>query len=109
MSAPSRVAVASAALAAMALLAASIDSTAGTSTTSRLGRERPTGVVENCATRSEARFPGAFTNPRSVVVGPVAMIGAGGTATFVWSSNGKDGGNKFPLLVRAGHRVTIAL
>jgi hypothetical protein len=37
------------------------------------------------------------------------MLNAGGTANFLWSSTGRDGGNKFPLLVRAGHRVTVEL
>jgi hypothetical protein len=67
--------------------------------------ERPRGIVEDCSTRSEARFPGAFTNPRNVVVGPLVLIGAGGTPG--WSRT--SGGNKFPLLVRAGHRVTVEL
>ena len=49
---------------------------------------RPRGVVEDCSTRSEAAFPGAFT-------------GADTVREF--------GGNKFPALVRAGHRVTVAL
>jgi hypothetical protein len=71
--------------------------------------ERPRGVVENCSTRSEARFPGAFTSPRNLVVGPLVLVGAGGTPYFGLSSDRKEGGNKFPLLVRAGHRVTVAL
>jgi hypothetical protein len=68
--------------------------------------ERPRGVVEDCSTRSEARFPGAFTDPRNVVVGPLVLVGAAYTdrGTVV-----EFGGNKFPLLVRAGHRVTIEL
>ena len=33
--------------------------------------------VENCSTRSQADFPGAFTARRNLVVGPLAMIGAG--------------------------------
>lgn len=30
---------------------------------------------EGCSRRSEANFPGAFTNPRNLVVGPLALIG----------------------------------
>jgi hypothetical protein len=55
--------------------------------------------------RSGARFPGAFTRPGNLFVGPLAMVGAGGTPLF----SPVFGGNKFPLLVKAGHRVTIAL
>jgi hypothetical protein len=67
------------------------------------GHVAPTGVVADCSTRSQARFPGAFMSPRNFVVGPLVLIGAGGTPTLVL------GGNKFPLLVKAGHRVTLEL
>jgi hypothetical protein len=67
---------------------------------------RPHGVLEDCSTRSEAPFPGAFTDPHNVVVGPLALIGAAYTPP---STVREFGGNKFPALVRAGHRVTIAL
>jgi hypothetical protein len=66
-------------------------------------RETPRGVVENCSTRSEAKFPRAFTAPRNLVVGPLVLVGAGGAPE--WSKTG----NKFPLLVAAGHRVTLEL
>ena len=72
-------------------------------------RERPHGVVEDCSTRSSAPFPGAFTNPRNLVVGPLALIGAGGTPIAVWNSTGTEVFQKFPLLVRNGHRVTVEL
>src|SRR5512132_823599 len=65
----------------------------------------PRGVVEDCSTASFADFPGAFTNPRNLAVGPLVMIGARGTAD--WAS--VFHGNKFPLLVRNGHRVTLEL
>lgn len=67
--------------------------------------QRPRGVVADCASRSEATFPGAYTNRRNLVVGPLALIGAGGTAWWDRAA----GGNKFPLLLRAGHRVTLEL
>jgi hypothetical protein len=69
----------------------------------------PRGVVENCATQSNATFPGAFTSRQNLVVGPLSLTGAGGMAAFVWGPNGKEGGNKFGLLVRQGHRVTLEL
>ena len=72
-------------------------------------RERPHGVVEDCSTRSSAPFPRAFTNPRNLVVGPLAFIGAGGTPTAVSNSTGTEVFQKFPLLVRNGHRVTVEL
>jgi hypothetical protein len=100
-------AIASAALVATAigvLLAAS--AWAETATQSR---ERPRGVVVSCATQSGAGFPGAFTGPRNLVVGPLALVGAGGTPHFVWDSTGKEGFQKFPLLVRENHRVTVEL
>jgi hypothetical protein len=69
-------------------------------------RRRPQGVVEDCSTRSLASFPRAFSDPRNVVVGPLVLDGAAHTPP----NTVRDfGGNKFPVLVRAGHRVTVAL
>jgi hypothetical protein len=64
---------------------------------------RPAGVREDCSTRSMARFS---SRPRDVVVGPMTMVGAGFTSA---STVREFGGNKFPLLVAAGHRVTLEL
>jgi hypothetical protein len=68
---------------------------------------RPTGVVETCAHQSSARFPHGFTSRDNLVVGPLVMVGAGRLtdAATVRTFNG----NKFPVLVAAGHRVTIEL
>jgi hypothetical protein len=64
-------------------------------------------VKETCATRSEAQFPGAFSRRANLVVGPLALVGA---AAFTPPDVVRRfGGNKFPLLVRAGHRVTVEL
>ena len=71
--------------------------------------QSPRGAVENCATRSEASFPGAFANPRNLVVGPLALIGAGRTPTAVPNSSATEVFQKFPLLARNGHRVTVEL
>ncbi|HEX6696399.1 MAG TPA: hypothetical protein VF080_06370 [Solirubrobacteraceae bacterium] len=68
--------------------------------------ERPHDAVASCATRSEAKFPKAFSDPRNVVVGPLVLIGAASTPA---STVRRFGGQKFPALVRAGHRVTVAL
>jgi hypothetical protein len=64
------------------------------------------GAVEDCSTRSEADFPGAFTDPRNLVIGPLVLIGGAYTPA---STVDEFGGNKFPLLVRAGHTVTVRL
>src|SRR3954469_11117179 len=68
--------------------------------------KRPRGVAEDCSTRSEASFPAAFSDPRNVVVGPLVLVGASHTRA---ATVREFGGNKFPALVRAGHRVTVAL
>jgi hypothetical protein len=67
--------------------------------------KRPPGAVESCSTRSEAisPFAGAFTSRRNLVVGPLAVIGAGGIPHW------HRAGSKFPLLVRNGHRVRLEL
>ncbi len=69
------------------------------------GAVAPKGVVEDCSTASFAEFPRAFTSSRNLRVGPLVMTGAAGNAG--WASSYR--GNKFPLLVRNGHRVTLEL
>jgi hypothetical protein len=69
-------------------------------------RKRPQGVVEDCSTRSEASFPGAFSDPDNVVVEPLVLDGAAYTRP---ETVREYGGDKFPVLVRAGRRVTVAL
>ncbi len=66
-------------------------------------------AVESCATQSGAEFPHAFTSRRNLVVGPLSLIGAGGSPAFVWNSRGTEGFQTFPLLVREGHRVKLEL
>jgi hypothetical protein len=68
---------------------------------------RPRHAREVCSTRSEADFPGAFTSARNLVAGPLVMIGA--AAQTDATTVREIGGNKFPLLVRAGHRVTVRI
>jgi hypothetical protein len=69
-------------------------------------RTRPQGVVEDCSTRSEASFPAGFSDVNNVVVGPLVLVGAAYTPPHTVR---EFGGNKFPALVRAGHRVTVAI
>lgn len=67
--------------------------------------EAPRGVVADCSMQSGASFPGAFKDPHNLVIGPLVMTGARGTPSFSAAFHG----NKFPLLVRNGHRVTLEL
>jgi hypothetical protein len=66
-----------------------------------------TGHPATCAKQSGASFPGAYTRRDNLVVGPLSMIGAGRYTPPVTVH--QFGGNKFPVLVRAGHTVTLAL
>ena len=62
-------------------------------------------VKATCATRSYAGFGPAFSDPRNLVVGPLAMVGAADFTTP--STVRRVRGNKFPLLVKNGHTVTL--
>jgi hypothetical protein len=92
-------------LAALAGLAASLTAIAFGASAS--AANHPTGVVETCAHQSGASFPRGLTSRDNLVVGPLSMIGAG-RFTDAETVRRFDG-NKFPLLVAAGHRVTIEL
>jgi hypothetical protein len=72
----------------------------------RAPAKRPRAVVEDCSTRSEADLPGAFADPRNVVLGPLVLVGAAYTPPEVVR---EYGGDKIPALVVAGHRVTLQL
>jgi len=61
--------------------------------------------VAGCGHQSIATFPGAFTSAENLVVGPLALIGAGEPTTP--ATVREFGGNKFPAVVRAGHTVTV--
>ena len=80
-------------------------SEATTSTGELVSAPGPKPVVESCATRSEAEFGGAFVDPTNVVVGPFVLVGGARltTAEVLASFDGQ----KFPVLVRAGHAVTL--
>jgi hypothetical protein len=91
--------IAAAAVAALAL--------ASGATQSDPADPRPRHAQEDCSTRSEADFPGAYTSARNLVAGPLVMIGAAVETDAITVR--EFGGNKFPLLVKAGHRVTVRL
>jgi hypothetical protein len=59
-----------------------------------------------CTRQSGADFPGAFTSARNFVHGPLVLIGGAYTDP---ATVREFGGNKFPLLVRPGHTVTMAI
>lgn len=63
-------------------------------------------VLLGCRNHSLARFPGAFGDRRNVVEGPLVLVGAAFTDA---ATIRRFGGNKFPLLLAAGHRVTIEI
>ena len=65
------------------------------------------GHEASCAGQSGASFPGAFTRRDNLVAGPLSIIGAGGLTTR--ATVDRFGGNKFPVLVRSGHTVTVEL
>ena len=73
----------------------------------RVPASHPHGVVEDCSTRSWAEFPGAFTNPANLVVGPLALVGARSPDATATAVVARSGGQKFQLLVRQGHIVTV--
>jgi hypothetical protein len=66
---------------------------------------RPTPVGETCDTRSEAEFGGAFVDPANLVEGPLVLVEAGRPQPRAVVE--KHGGQKFPVLVRAGRTVTV--
>jgi hypothetical protein len=67
---------------------------------------RPQGVVVGCRSQSGYDFADAYTNPDNLVVGPLIITNA------VYTEPGtirEFGGDKIFVLVRPGHRVTLAL
>jgi hypothetical protein len=73
------------------------------------GSEHPRGVRVGCAQRSEADFPGAFSDPDNMRIGPLTFVGGVRTAQDPPSVIREHDGQKLPLLVRAGHVVTVRI
>ena len=67
----------------------------------------PTATRVTCAMRSAADFPNAYADPHNLVVGPLAIVGAGGPTSA--DTVARFGGNKFPVLVKPGHTVTVGV
>jgi hypothetical protein len=72
---------------------------------STTGPMRLDPAVAGCSAMSHGGFQEPFHNPDNLVVGPIAIVFAGGTPEFwpPWP------GQKFPVLVKSGHRVTVAV
>jgi len=70
--------------------------------------QRPRGIVADCAKGSGVPQGSlsVFRSRGNLVVGPLAMSGAARVPGFY---SPEFGGNKFPLYVKAAHRVTLAL
>lgn len=108
MSARNRIAAAAGGVAAAATLLAALVSGGSVAPAELAERvEHPLGVRVGCDSQSAAGFPGAYSSRRNLVVGPLALIGA---AAFTDEATVLEhGGNKSPLLVRAGHTVTVSV
>ena len=79
-----------------------------TTTTARLAAEHKRArQVETCSGRSEASFPAAFDDPANLVAGPFVLVGAALSTTAGMLES--LGGQKHPVLVRAGHEVTLSV
>ncbi len=71
-------------------------------------RAQPGAVQTGCSHQSGHRFPqDTYTDKRNRVAGPLALIG-GGTFTDAATAR-RFHGNKYPLLVRVGHTVTLSV
>jgi hypothetical protein len=77
--------------------------------TARPGRPpaHPRGVILDCSMQSWANFGQAFTDPNNLVVGPLIFVG--GNETSSAATVEAYGGQKYPLLVKVGHTVTVQL
>lgn len=73
----------------------------------RVPSTQPAGVRVDCSRRSGADFPDAFESSRNLVVGPLVL--EGGAESQRPSVIREFGGQKFALLVTAGHTVTVRL
>jgi ferredoxin len=76
-----------------------------TSLPSAASNGHPGGVIIDCSMRSMADFGPAFADPQNLVVGPLLLVG-GAEITPEAVVLAHDG-QKFPLLVKAGHTVTV--
>ena len=60
-----------------------------------------------CSWQSWAKFGHAFTDPDNLVVGPLVFVGGNQTSSV--ATIRANGGQKYPVLVKVGHAVTVQL
>lgn len=109
-----RTAIASTAVAASVAVALAVSGRAETADPSKqtatptasrsAARERPRGPVMDCSSISGIGGSREFRSRWNLVVGPLALKGAATRPAYYSDS---FGGNKFPVIVRGGHRVTV--
>jgi len=90
---------------------ASADNGTTSATSTRLLASRglspaPRGARVGCEQRSEARFPGAYSDPDNVVVGPLVLVGAKYAEP---PPDGEFRAAKFQALLAAGHTAIVNL
>jgi hypothetical protein len=87
-----------------AVLLAPLAVTAAAGTAIAAAPRAPEGAPATCGHQSSASFP---RSGRDLVVGPLVLVGA--RADTSAETVARFGGQKYPALVLAGHRVTIEL
>jgi hypothetical protein len=78
--------------------------TAALTTSHHAASERPRGPLMDCSSISGIGGSREFRSRWNLVVGPLALKGAAARPAYYSDS---FGGNKFPVIVRGGHRVTV--
>ena len=91
---------------ASAALTAAFTIAATSSADAEFSREPPRGAVEDCSRISGfGQSLRDLTDPRNLVVGPLAVLRAGRVLPYAGSVDG----NKVVVVVTGGHRVTVEL
>ena len=87
-------------------VAAALAASGQAETADPLSQTRPRGIVADCSKGSGIGRGSLseFGSRWNLVVGPLAMSGGAANPGYYSES---FGGNKFPLYVRSGHRVTV--
>jgi hypothetical protein len=71
------------------------------------GCDQQSFAVMDSGQQTSATFPGAHDDPRNLVAGPLAILGG---AVFTDAVTARRfGGNKYAVVVRAGHRATVSI
>jgi hypothetical protein len=67
------------------------------------------GEVRSCSTRSQAPFPHAYSDPANLVIGPAVIVGGAEAGRTDPALVPPGDAWKMPMLVMAGHRVTVSI